>query len=94
MDFLAGGCDLTLECVFTKILSLTAERASVAAPLNLYMGHKPEAMERRSKFCGTLQELSAEGGGEVRCASESARQSDIKDGLIGVAEHHFGGMHS
>jgi hypothetical protein len=57
-------------------------------------GHKPETVERRSKFCRALQELPAEGGGEVRRASESAAQSNIKSALISIAKHRFRSLHS
>src|ERR1700724_3033752 len=69
-------------------------RASVDVALFLYMGHKPEAVERRSKLCGALQKLSAECDGEVRRASESAAQSNIKSAFIGVAKHRFRRLHS
>jgi hypothetical protein len=41
-----------------------------------------------------LQESPAEGNGEVRRASESAAQSNIKSAFIGVAEHRFRSLHS
>ena len=69
-------------------------RASVDVALILYVGQKREAAERRSVFCRALQELSAEGGGEVRRASESAAQSNIKSAFISIAKHRFRSLHS
>ena len=69
-------------------------RASVEVALNLYMGHKPEALERRSIFCRALQESPAEGDGEVRRATVSAAQSNIKNTFIVVAKHCFRSLHS
>jgi len=69
-------------------------RAPVEVVPNLYMGHKPEALERRSIFGRALQELPAEGGGEVRRATVSAAQSNIKSAFIGVAKHRFRRQHS
>ena len=69
-------------------------RASVDVALVLYVGQKREAAERRSVFCRALQELPAEGGGEVRRASESAAQSNIKSALISIAKHRFRSLHS
>ena len=69
-------------------------RASVDVALILYVGQKREAAERRSVFCRALQELPAEGGGEVRRASESAAQSNIKSAFISIAKHRFRSLHS
>lgn len=69
-------------------------RASVEVALILYVGQKREAAERRSVFCRALQELPAEGGGEVRRASESAAQSNIKSAFISIAKHRFRSLHS
>jgi hypothetical protein len=66
----------------------------VDVALILYVGQKREAAERRSVFCRALQELSAEGGGEVRRASESAAQSNIKSAFISIAKHRFRSLHS
>jgi len=71
-----------------------AARASVDVALIFYVGQKREAAERRSIFCRALQELPAEGGGEVRRASESAAQSNIKSALISIAKHRFRSLHS
>ena len=69
-------------------------RASVDVALILYVGQKQEAAERCSVFCRALQELPAEGGGEVRRASESAAQSNIKSAFISIAKHRFRSLHS
>lgn len=69
-------------------------RASAAVALNVYIVYKPETLERGSKFCGALRELSAECDGEVRRASESAAQGDIKNGFVRIAEHRFRSLHS
>jgi hypothetical protein len=58
------------------------------------MGHKPEALERRSIFGRALKESPAEGGGEVSRASESAAQRNIKNTFIRVAKHRFRSLHS
>ena len=68
-------------------------RASVDVALILYVG-QAEAAERRSVFCRALQELPAEGGGEVRRASKSAAQSNIKSAFISIAKHRFRSLHS
>ena len=78
----------------TRQCSPRHRRASVAVALNLYILHKQETLERGSIFCRALRELSAEGGGEVRRASESAAQGDVKSGFVGIAKHRLRGLHS
>ena len=92
--FWAGGCDQKYPTMLLRrILACNAER-QWTSPSSLYVGQKREAAERRSVFCRALQELPAEGGGEVRRASESAAQSNIKSAFISIAKHRFRSLHS
>jgi len=91
--FLSSGCDQALEYVSTKNPDPHRE-CQWPSFSTFYMGHRPEPAERRSIFGRALQELPAEGGGEVRRASESAAQSNIKSAFIGVAKHRFRRLHS
>ena len=92
--FWAGGCEQTYPTMLLRRILARAARASVDVALIFYVGQKREAAERRSIFCRALQELPAEGGGEVRRASESAAQSNIKSALISIAKHRFRSLHS
>src|ERR1700675_3248049 len=84
--FWAGGCEQTYPTMLLRRILACAARASVDVALIFYVGQKREAAKRRSIFCRALQESPSEGGGEVRRASESAAQSNIKSAFIGVAK--------
>jgi hypothetical protein len=77
-DLLASESDPGYPNAFLWRILAGNRRASVTvALLYLYGGHKLKAVMRGSIFCRTLRELPAEGGREVRRASESAGQSYI-----------------
>ena len=91
--FLGRWRDQAPEYVSTKNPDLHRERQWPSLS-TFYMGHRPEAVEKRSKFCRALQESPAEGDGEMRRATVSAAQSNIKSAFIGIAKHRFRSLHS